>query len=147
MKMLLAIALGGAIGAVGRYGVGVWTGRALGHGFPWATIIVNVTGSLILGGLISYMALRMQASAEWRAFLAVGVMGAFTTFSAFSMDATTLVQRGATGSAQRLGAEVPGGLVVHGNTAAVNQALAAILPCADANRTHAAAPFSVGSAG
>ncbi|MCY4192665.1 MAG: fluoride efflux transporter CrcB, partial [Rhodospirillaceae bacterium] len=95
MKMLLAVALGGAIGAVARYGVGVWTGRVLGHGFPWATILVNVTGSLILGLLISYMALRTQFPAEWRAFLAVGVLGAFTTFSTFSLDATTLMQRGA----------------------------------------------------
>ncbi|MCY4237848.1 MAG: fluoride efflux transporter CrcB [Rhodospirillaceae bacterium] len=99
MKMLLAVALGGAIGAVARYGVGVWTGRVLGHGFPWATIIVNITGSLILGFLISYMALRTQFPAEWRAFLAVGVLGAFTTFSTFSLDATTLMQRGAIGSA------------------------------------------------
>jgi len=99
MKMRLAVALGGAIGAVARYGVGVWTGRVLGNGFPWATFIVNVTGSLILGLLISYMALRTQLPAEWRAFLTVGVLGAFTTFSTFSLDATTLMQRGAIGSA------------------------------------------------
>ena len=99
MKMVIAVALGGAVGAAARYGVGVWVGRAIGHGFPWATMIVNIAGSFLLGALIGYMALRGHLSAEWRAFLTVGVMGAFTTFSAFSMDATVLAERGALGPA------------------------------------------------
>lgn len=93
MKVLLFVALGGAIGAVARYGVSVGVGRWLGTGFPWGTFIVNVAGSFILGALIELMALRLSLSQEWRALLTVGVMGAFTTFSTFSMDSVVLVER------------------------------------------------------
>ena len=99
MKLLLAVAAGGALGALARYGVGVWSGRAFGHGFPWATLIVNISGSFVLGALIGYLGLKGHLSPEWRAFLVVGVLGAFTTFSTFSLDATVLAQRGAAGPA------------------------------------------------
>lgn len=93
MKMLLAIAVGGALGAVARYGVSIGAARLLGLGFPWGTFIVNIAGSFILGALIELMALRWSLSQEWRAFLTIGVMGAFTTFSTFSMDTITLFER------------------------------------------------------
>ena len=94
MKIILAVAAGGAIGAVARYLVMVLTGRLLGMGFPWGTLTVNVVGSFILGALVDIMALRWSVGQEMRAFLVVGVMGAFTTFSTFSLDVVTHAQRG-----------------------------------------------------
>ncbi|MEK9671467.1 MAG: fluoride efflux transporter CrcB [Rhodospirillaceae bacterium] len=94
MKMLIAVAMGGAMGAVGRYLVMSGVGHWLGHGFPWGTIAVNLIGSFILGGLIEYSALVATISQEARGFLVVGALGAFTTFSAFSLDAYTLMDRG-----------------------------------------------------
>jgi CrcB protein len=99
LTLVGAVAAGGAVGAVARYGVGIAATRLFGHGFPWGTFIVNVAGSFILGALITFMALRWSAGQEMRAFLAVGVMGAFTTFSTFSMDVVTLADRGAWGAA------------------------------------------------
>lgn len=95
MKLVLAVAAGGAVGALARYGIYVATGRILGAGFPWATLIVNVAGAFILGALIELMALKWSVSPEMRAFLVVGVLGAFTTFSSFSLDVVVLAERGA----------------------------------------------------
>ena len=94
MKLLLVIAAGGALGAVGRYATANLVGRLLGHGFPYGTIVVNVVGSLILGALIEFMALKWNVGLELRAFLVIGVLGAFTTFSAFSLDTVVLFERG-----------------------------------------------------
>ncbi len=99
MKLLLAIAAGGALGAVGRYATANLVGRLLGHGFPFGTIAVNVVGSLILGALIEFMALKWNVGLELRAFLVIGVLGAFTTFSAFSLDTVVLFERGDLGAA------------------------------------------------
>ncbi len=96
MKLVLAIAAGGALGAVARHFVTSWLGQALGHGFPWGTLAVNVLGSLALGTLVELMALKWSAGPEMRAFLVVGVMGAFTTFSAFSLEVVALAERGQT---------------------------------------------------
>ena len=96
MKLVLAIALGGAIGAVGRHYVSVAMALLLGHGFPWGTLVVNIVGSFIMGALIETMALVWSPTAEMRALLTVGVLGAFTTFSTFSLDVATLYERGAT---------------------------------------------------
>lgn len=95
--MLLMAAMGGAIGAAGRYLVGVGAIRLLGTGFPWGTLIVNVVGSLIMGMMIEAFALRYSVSNEVRAFLATGILGGFTTFSAFSLDMATLIERKAQG--------------------------------------------------
>jgi len=94
MKILLFIAAGGAMGAVGRYAVMVGASQWLGVGFPYGTVIINVVGSFLLGALIEVMALTWSASEEMRVFLVVGVLGAFTTFSSFSMDTVVLMQRG-----------------------------------------------------
>ena len=91
--MYLWVGLGGAIGAAGRFFVTSMTGRLIGHGFPWGTITVNVVGSLIMGALISFMALRWSTSVEMRAFMTTGILGGFTTFSAFSLDFATLIER------------------------------------------------------
>ncbi|MGI8724913.1 MAG: fluoride efflux transporter CrcB [Methyloceanibacter sp.] len=93
MKTLLFVAAGGAIGASARYLVGVGSGRLLGYGFPWGTLTVNVLGCFIMGLLIEAMALRWSVSNELRAFLAVGILGGFTTFSAFSTDFALLFER------------------------------------------------------
>ena len=93
VKTMLFVAAGGALVASARYLVGVSTGRLLGFGFPWATLTVNVLGCLIMGLLIEAMALRWSVGNELRAFLTVGVLGGFTTFSAFSADFALLVER------------------------------------------------------
>lgn len=93
MPVYLWVALGGAIGASGRFFVTSMTGRLIGHGFPWGTMVVNVFGSFVMGALISFMAIRWSASAEMRTFLTTGVLGGFTTFSAFSLDFATLYER------------------------------------------------------
>ncbi len=95
MKLIIAIALGGAIGAVGRHYVSAVMILLVGHGFPWGTLVVNVAGSFVMGALIETMALVWSPSAEMRALLTVGVLGAFTTFSTFSLDVVTLYERGA----------------------------------------------------
>ncbi|GAA0577562.1 fluoride efflux transporter CrcB [Caenispirillum bisanense] len=92
-QMLLAVAAGGALGSMGRYVVGVLMARLLGAGFPWGTLTVNIVGSFVMGLLIEAAALRGVLSVEARAFVFVGVLGGFTTFSSFSLDVVTLVQR------------------------------------------------------
>ena len=94
MKTVMAIALGGALGAVARHFISHWSVVALGNGFPWGTLTVNVVGCFALGVVVEVMALVWSPAAEWRAFLTVGVLGAFTTFSAFSLDISILHERG-----------------------------------------------------
>ena len=99
MSMIIAIAVGGAAGAVGRHFVNIGMASLLGHGFPWGTLTVNVVGSLIMGLLVHLMAVSWTVSPEMRALLTVGGLGAFTTFSTFSLDAVVLYERGAIGAA------------------------------------------------
>jgi CrcB protein len=99
MKMLLAVAMGGAVGAVGRFLVMNAVGSQFGHGFPWGTFTVNLVGSFILGALIEFSALYWSPPPEVRAFLVVGMLGAFTTFSTFSLDSYFLIDRGQIGPA------------------------------------------------
>lgn len=96
MNNLLLVALGGAIGAGGRHLVNVGAARAFGINFPWGTVIANVTGSIVMGLLAGYFAFRgTQAWPEHlRLFLTTGILGGYTTFSAFSLDAGLLIERG-----------------------------------------------------
>lgn len=96
MKLILAIAAGGALGAVARHFVAHQAAIWFGQSFPIGTLTVNVIGSFVMGVLIETMALSWSVSAELRGFLTVGVLGAFTTFSTFSLDVAALVQRGET---------------------------------------------------
>ncbi|WP_299361363.1 fluoride efflux transporter CrcB [uncultured Paracoccus sp.] len=96
MNPFLQVALGGAAGAVARYGVNRATMAVLGPGFPVATLIVNVVGSFLMGLLVVLLATRGNA---WAPLLMTGALGGFTTFSAFSLDALTLWQRGQHGAA------------------------------------------------
>ncbi|MCP4933964.1 MAG: fluoride efflux transporter CrcB [bacterium] len=93
MKMILMVALGGAIGSSFRYLVGVTATRLFGMGFPWGTLIVNIVGSFLMGALIVLLALRFSVSNEIRAFLAIGVLGGFTTFSSFALDIVSLYEK------------------------------------------------------
>ena len=95
MKLIVAIALGGAIGAVGRHAVAGQVMKLVGGGFPWGTVVVNVLGSFVMGSLIEVMALKWSMGQELRGFLTVGMLGAFTTFSTFSLDVALLTERGA----------------------------------------------------
>lgn len=94
MRELLAVAAGGALGSVARYLVYVAQGHVLGPGFPFATLAVNIAGSFIMGLITEYMALAWSVSGTTRVFLVVGVLGAFTTFSTFSLDFAVLYERG-----------------------------------------------------
>jgi CrcB protein len=94
MNILVYIAAGGAIGSVARYLSTAVIGTILGSGFPWGILLVNVSGSMIFGLLIELMVPHWSLNTEWRAFLTIGVLGGFTTFSSFSLDAVLLMQRG-----------------------------------------------------
>jgi len=97
----LLVFLGAGIGGVARHGVNVAAMRFFGVSFPVGTLFVNVSGSLVMGLLVGWLALK--AGAGWtqgmRLFLATGVLGGYTTFSTFSLDVATLVERGATPTA------------------------------------------------
>jgi CrcB protein len=99
MNTILAVAGGGALGALARHGVNALSLRVLGAGFAWhpmaATLFVNVLGSFLMGAAIAFFAPVSHASAPLRLFLMTGFLGAFTTFSAFSADAVSLWERGA----------------------------------------------------
>ncbi len=99
MKTILAVALGGALGSVMRYGVNIGSVKLLGAGFPWGTLFVNIAGSLAIGVLTEIFAQLWQPSPEIRVFLVTGLLGGFTTFLAFSLDAANLWQGGATAQA------------------------------------------------
>lgn len=93
MKLFLLASLGGAIGAGARYLVNVVCAECLAPGFPWATFIVNVAGSFLMGVVMASLLPYLGDSVAWRTFLATGILGGFTTFSAFSLDAVTLLEK------------------------------------------------------
>lgn len=99
MKMFLLAAAGGALGAGARYLVGVGAMRLMGPAFPWGTLSVNIVGCFLMGVLIEGAALKWSMSNELRTFLATGILGGFTTFSAFSLDFAVLMERKAQASA------------------------------------------------
>jgi fluoride exporter len=90
----LIVFLGAGIGGALRHGVNVAALRLVGPGFPHGTITVNIVGSLIMGLLAGWFAHRVDPGLTWRLFLTTGILGGFTTFSAFSLDAALLLERG-----------------------------------------------------
>jgi CrcB protein len=94
IKMLLFVAAGGAIGAVARYLTIAGVGAVVGTAFPFGTLVVNILGSFILGALVETLALTWSPSQDVRALLVVGMLGAFTTFSTFSLDVILQLERG-----------------------------------------------------
>jgi CrcB protein len=92
LSTLAQVALGGAIGASCRYLAGLATLRLIGPGFPWGTFLVNVIGAFLMGVVV--VVLSQKGGTRFAPFLMTGVLGGFTTFSAFSLDAFTLWERG-----------------------------------------------------
>ena len=93
MTHLLFIACGGAVGAVLRYGITMGIHSAFGRGFPYGTLAVNIIGSILMGLLYAVLSGRLDGDA-WRAGLTIGLLGAFTTFSAFSIETLNLLESG-----------------------------------------------------
>jgi CrcB protein len=94
MNHILVVALGGALGSVGRYLVGLATLRLIGPGYPWGTLTVNLVGGLAIGIFAELIARRFDGSAELRLFIITGILGGFTTFSAFSLEVAAMAERG-----------------------------------------------------
>jgi CrcB protein len=95
MSAYLLVGLGGAIGAMARYGAGHAVAQVWRDPFPLGTLLINIVGSLAMGLLVGPLARALPAAqTEIRLFVAVGILGGFTTFSAFSLDAITLIERG-----------------------------------------------------
>jgi fluoride exporter len=90
----LIVFLGGGLGAALRHGVNLAAARLFGMGFPYGTLVINVLGSLAMGLIAEYFALKIGLPQRWRLFLTTGVLGGFTTFSAFSLEAALLYERG-----------------------------------------------------
>jgi CrcB protein len=99
MFNVLLVAVGGAIGSVFRHFINMASLRLIGPNFPWGTVAVNVVGSFVMGAFIELLARRWQGSNELRLFVATGILGGFTTFSAFSLDFAVLWERGAAAQA------------------------------------------------
>jgi CrcB protein len=95
----LIVFLGGGLGAALRHGINLAAARALGTAFPYGTLLINITGSFIMGLVAAYFAFKGDASQHWRLFLTTGILGGYTTFSAFSLDAALLYERGEIGMA------------------------------------------------
>ena len=99
----LYVAAGGAVGSVLRFQAGRLTTHVLGvaaaTAFPWGTLLINVTGSLAMGALVGFLARHGQGGEHWRLFIAVGVLGGYTTFSTFSLEMMMLVERNQPGLA------------------------------------------------
>jgi fluoride exporter len=99
MKTLLLVMAGGAIGAGFRFLVSKAALVTFSGGHPYGTLIVNVAGGLLMGVLVGYLARFADGGENWRLLLGVGVLGGFTTFSAFSLELAQMIQRGAMGGA------------------------------------------------
>jgi CrcB protein len=94
MANLFIIGIGGFFGAVTRYGVALWIGVRWGRTFPMGTFVINITGSLLIGFLMPLLTERFMANPQWRLFLVVGFLGAYTTFSTFEYETGALLRDG-----------------------------------------------------
>ncbi len=95
----LLVFFGGGLGASLRHLVNLTCARCLGTGFPWGTFIINISGSTVMGLIAGYLASKGEGSQSWRLFLMTGILGGYTTFSAFSLDTALLYERGEIGLA------------------------------------------------
>jgi CrcB protein len=95
----LIVFLGGGLGAALRHGINVAAARLMGTAFPYGTLTINITGSIVMGLVAGYFAFKGDASQHWRLFLTTGILGGYTTFSAFSLDVALLYERGEMGLA------------------------------------------------
>lgn len=94
MQSTLLVMLGGAIGAAARYHLGRLTTHIMGPGFPWGTLAANLLGGFAMGLLVGILARFIDGGEQIRLFVAVGVLGGFTTFSSFSLELILMLQRG-----------------------------------------------------
>ena len=94
MKVLLAVAVGGAIGAIARFQLSQSFIKSFSWDFIYNIMLANIVGCFLMGVCYEFMNLKMNVGVEWRAFFMVGVLGAFTTFSSFALDVFILVERG-----------------------------------------------------
>jgi CrcB protein len=95
----LLVFVGGGLGASLRHTVNIACARCIGTAFPYGTFIINITGSIAMGLIAGYLAFKGEASQPWRLFLMTGILGGYTTFSAFSLDTALLYERGEIGLA------------------------------------------------
>ncbi len=114
MEKFLLISLGALLGANARYWISEWTARKIGAAFPYGTLIVNLTGSLLLGFFLTLATERLMLDPRWRLLLAVGFLGAYTTFSTYSYESFNLILKGqvALGIANLIGSALLGILAV-----------------------------------
>ena len=91
---ILIIGIGGFVGAVSRYGLALWIGQRWGRAFPLGTFVINVSGSFLIGLLMTLMAERFTVNPQWRLLLVVGFLGAYTTFSTFEYETGSLLKDG-----------------------------------------------------
>lgn len=96
---LLLVGLGGSLGAIARYGIGLALTRRLGPGFPWATFVINVTGCFAIALFLTFAGERMPVREGWRHFFPIGFVGGFTTFSSYAWEVVQLAEAGAWGRA------------------------------------------------
>ncbi len=96
LSKILAVALGGALGATGRMLCGAWVASFAGKTFPWGTLTVNVVGSFLIGILYVVLVERLRTPEIWPDFAIIGLLGGFTTFSAFSLDTVSMMTHGET---------------------------------------------------
>ncbi len=94
MQNYLIIGLGGFLGAVARYAVSLWIGQRWGRIFPLGTFFINISGSFLIALVMSLSTERLMVSPQWRLFLAVGFLGAYTTFSTFEFETGSLMRDG-----------------------------------------------------
>ena len=91
---ILIIGIGGFVGAVSRYGLALWIGQRWGRAFPLGTFVINVSGSFLIGLLMTLLAERFTVNPQWRLLLVVGFLGAYTTFSTFEYETGALLKDG-----------------------------------------------------
>lgn len=113
MRIWIAVAAGGAIGAVVRFAISRGAAQALGTAFPWGTFAANALGAFVIGMLVAWFSLRLSVGPAVRALVLTGLLGALTTFSTFSLETLELARSGAVGrAALNVGANVTASLVL-----------------------------------